>query len=340
MGQAGVLSLRSLEALRTELVGFAYRMLGSPFEAEDAAQEAIVRAWRNLDRHDPARASLRTWVFRIAANVCVDMLRSPQRRARAMDLGPASPAGAALGAPLPETAWVLPIEDHRAVPADGDPAELALQRESIRLAFIAALQHLPPRQRAVLILRDVLCWHADEVADLLETTVAAVNSALQRARTTIREPVARPLDPGHRELLERYCVAFARYDVDAMVALLREDAVMSMPPFAWWLRGREDIRAVLAAGAGACAGARMTPAAVNGTIGYRQTRPTGPGGAHEPFALLVFETAGGLITEVTTYLDAGRYTGDLSPARWSGAPVGAGPASCCWRARTASWKRA
>jgi RNA polymerase sigma-70 factor, ECF subfamily len=296
-----------LESLRTELVGYAYRMLGSPFEAEDAAQETILRAWRRLDTFDAGTASLRTWVYRIATNVCVDMLRSPQRRARAMDLGPASPAGAALGAPLPESAWVLPIPDHRALPAGGDPAELAVQRESIRLAFIAALQHLPPRQRAVLILRDVLCWHADEVAALLDTTVASVTSALQRARAAIKEPSTRPLDDDQRSLLDRYCAAFARYDVEAMVALLHSDAVMSMPPFAWWLRGREDIRTVLGAGAGECDGARLERTAANGTAAYWQSRPTGPGGAYEPFALMLFETAGGRITEITTFLGAGRY---------------------------------
>jgi RNA polymerase sigma-70 factor, ECF subfamily len=296
-----------LESLRTELAGYAYRMLGSPFEAEDAVQETLLRAWRRLDTFDARTGSLRTWVYRIATNVCIDMLRSPQRRARAMDLGPASPAGAGLGAPLPESAWVLPIPDHRALPAVGDPAEAAVRRESIRLAFVAALQCLPPRQRAVLILRDVLCWHADEVAALLDTTVASVTSALQRARAAVKEPTTRPLDDDQRSLLDRYCAAFARYDVDAMVALLHEDAMLSMPPFAWWLRGREDIRAALVGAAGECDGARLAPTAANGTTAYWQLRPTGPGGGYEPFALMLFETAGGRITEITTYLGAERY---------------------------------
>jgi RNA polymerase sigma-70 factor, ECF subfamily len=292
-----------LEAMRVELVGYAYRMLGSAAEAEDAAQETLIRAWRHAGRYDERRASLRTWVYRIATNICLDMLRSAQRRARAIDLSPAATGGGELGPPLPESAWVQPIADERAIPATADPAELAVQRESIRLAFVAALQHLPPRQRAVLILRDVLVWRAEEVAELLGTSVPAVNSALQRARAGVRDAgPAEPLNDEARALLDRYCDAFARYDVAEMVSLLHTDATMSMPPFAWWLQGREMIHAALTHSDGSCEGARLVPAAVNGSLAAWQYRPTGPDGAFEPFALMIFETSGGLFTEITTFL--------------------------------------
>ncbi|MEU4696773.1 sigma-70 family RNA polymerase sigma factor [Nonomuraea dietziae] len=303
---------RELEPHRSELVGYCYRMLGSPFEAEDAVQETLVRAWRSLDRFDERRASLRTWLYSIATNVCLDMLRSAQRRARAMDLGPQAQAGPDLGPPLPESAWVQPIPDGRLVRADGDPAEVAAQRETIRLAFVAALQHLPPRQRAVLILRDVLCWKADEVARLLDSSVASVTSALQRARATLRTvPVApaepyRPMDEEQRRLLARYCDAFERYDVESLVSLLHEDATTSMPPFPWWRRGRAEIREMLLAAGRPCEGARLLPTVANGSPAFAQYLPTGPYGRHEPFALVVLSLSGGLITELTTYLDAGR----------------------------------
>src|SRR5215217_5772192 len=224
-----------LESHRRELTGYCYRMLGSGFEAEDAVQETFVRAWRNYDGFE-GRSSLRSWLNRIATNVCLDMLQGPQRRARPMDMGPAATADSSIGAALTESAWVLPIADATALPEDGDPAELAAQREALRLAFVAALQHLPPRQRAVLILREVLRWQASEVAELLDTSTASVNSALQRARAQLSEgdltpdsPVE-PLDDAHRELLDRYVAAFENYDMDALTGLLQEDATLSMPP--------------------------------------------------------------------------------------------------------------
>ncbi len=228
-----------------------------------------------------------------------------------MDFGPPASAGPGLGRPLAESAWVQPVPDSRVVDACGDPAELAAQRETIRLAFVAALQHLPPRQRAVLILRDVLCWKAGEVAQLLDTTVASVTSALQRARVTLGtvhaaagEPSG-PLNQAQRDLLSRYCDAFERYDVAALVSLLHQDAVMSMPPFPWWLRGRAEIeRALLAAGR-PCAGARLVATAANGSPAFAQYRPAGRGG-FEPFALVILELSGEVITEMTTCLDAGR----------------------------------
>jgi RNA polymerase sigma-70 factor (ECF subfamily) len=300
-----------LEPLRRELTGFCYRMLGSGFEAEDAVQETLVRAWRSFDRYDEGRASLRTWVYRIATNVCIDMLRSAQRRALAVDLGPASDAGAPLGVPVPEDRFVQPVPDARVLDAAAGPEEQAVARETIRLAFVAALQHLPPRQRAVLILRDVLCWSADEVAGLLETTVASVNSALQRARATLRaRPPApgeprRPADAAQRALLERYCAAFERHDVDALVSLLHEDATTSMPPFLWWLRGREQFRRAFLAPEATCEGARLWPVAASGSPAFWQTRP-GPDGEHVPFALVVLDVADGAIAGSTTYLDPAR----------------------------------
>jgi len=285
-----------LERHRAELTGYCYRMLGSGFEAEDAVQETLVRAWRSFDG---SRGSLRSWLFTIATNVCLDMLRSAQRRARAMDLGPASPAGAALGAPLPESAWVQPVPDSRVL--TGDPATIAVERETIRLAFVAALQLLPPRQRAVLILRDVLCWTAAEVAGLLSSTVPSVNSALQRARANLRKPrPADPLDDRQRDLLARYAEAFERHDVHTLISLLHEDATMSMPPFPWWLAGRDTILTVLSASRG-CAGDRLVPTRANGSAAFWQYRDG------QPFGLIVLTVQDGLITELTTFLDANRY---------------------------------
>jgi len=177
-------AMARLEPYRRELTAYCYRMLGSPFEADDAVQEAMTRAWRAFDRFE-GRSSLRSWLYRIATNVCFDHLEGRRRRALPMDLGSANRFDQDLGAPLPETAWVLPMPDARVVPSDADPAERALVRDSVRLALVAALQHLPPRQRVVLVLREVLRWEASEVAQLLETTVASVNSALQRARAWV-----------------------------------------------------------------------------------------------------------------------------------------------------------
>jgi RNA polymerase sigma-70 factor, ECF subfamily len=287
-----------------ELTGYCYRMLGSAFDADDAVQETLVRAWRSLDRFDKSRGTLRSWLFAIATNICLDMLRGAGRRARAMDLGPASEPGAPLGRPLPEDRWVLPIPDDRM-----DPAELVTARETVRLAFVAALQRLPPRQRAVLILRDVLRWRSSEVAGLLGVTVAAVNSALQRARATLRtaapEP-AGPLDETGRRLLDGYCDAFERHDVDRLVSLLHEDATMSMPPFTWWLRGREHIRRVLLAPDVGCLGSRLVPVAANGSPAFAHYVPTGPGGAFEPRALMLLDMRAGLVAGTTSFLDTGR----------------------------------
>ncbi|HEY5906354.1 MAG TPA: sigma-70 family RNA polymerase sigma factor [Actinomycetota bacterium] len=297
-----------LEEHRRELTAYAYRMLGSGFEAEDAVQETMLRAWRGFEAFE-GRAALRSWLYRIATNVCLDMLSGKERRARPIDLGPAQAAESSnLGEPLPEATWILPIPDGRVMPAEGDPAQVAEARETIRIAFIAALQHLPPKQRAVLVLRDVFRWKASEVAELLETSVASVNSALQRAHATIEaaeisdaEPL-RPMDADQRSLLARYVDAFERYDMDSLTSLLRDDAAWSMPPYALWLQTHDDIAAwCLGPGIG-CRGSRLIATEANGSPAYAQYKP-GPQGGHEPWALQVLEVSGGRIAGISFFLD-------------------------------------
>ena len=298
-----------LEQHRRELTAYCYRMLGSPFEAEDAVQETLLRAWRSLDSFE-GRAALRSWLYRIATNVCLDMLKGRERRARPMDLGPArEPNEANLNA-LPEVTWIEPVPEDAVAP-EGDPADVAVARETIRLAFVAALQHLPPRQRAVLILCEVLRWKANEVAELLDTSVASVNSALQRARATldstnvsVTDASRSSLDGADRELLARYVEAFERYDMDALTALIREDATQSMPPYDLWLRGRDDIFAWwLGPGIG-CRGSRVIRApAANGSPAFGQYKPSERGDGYDPWALQVLEISGGRIVELTFFLD-------------------------------------
>jgi RNA polymerase sigma-70 factor (ECF subfamily) len=298
------LSSEDLEQHRRELTGYCYRMLGSFFEAEDAVQETMVRAWRGLDGFE-GRSAVRSWLYRIATNVCLDQLRGRQRRALPMDLGPSSTADSFHGATLPEHAWLQPVPDARVLPGDGDPAELAVSKESIRLAFITALQHLPPRQRAVLILREVLRWQATEVAELLGTSVASVNSALQRARATLAaRDVSDPptVDAQQRALLDRYVNAFERYDITSLVSLLHDDAVMSMPPYDFWLRGPVEMgRWFLGEGSG-CRGSRLVPTAANGCAAFGSYRPDGHGG-HQPWALQVIEISGDRIVGHHNFLD-------------------------------------
>jgi RNA polymerase sigma-70 factor (ECF subfamily) len=299
----------ALEQYRTELTGYCYRMLGSSFEAEDAVQETMIRAWRALDRFE-GRSALRSWVYSIATNVCLDVLNGKERKVRPMELGePGAPVIESLAATRPDGEWILPMPDGRVVDDGGDPAEVAAAKETLKLAFIAALQFLPPKQRAVLILRDVLRWKASEVAQLLETSEASVNSALQRARAAVEErdieidEVADPTDDEHADLLARYMEAFERYDIDALTALLHEDATLSMPPYELWLTGHEDIAAWLLGPGCECRGSRLVPVAANGSIAFGQYRPSGPNGEHEPWALAVIETKDGRITGINSFLD-------------------------------------
>ena len=302
---------RRLEQHRGELTAYCYRMLGSGLEAEDAVQETLLRAWRSFDRFE-GRSSLRSWLYRIATNVCLDMLSGAQRRARPMDLGAPQTGELSAGETLPETTWILPIPEGHGAETTTDPADLAVERESIRLAFIAALQHLPPRQRAVLILREVLHWKATEVATLLETSVASVNSALQRARatlSTIDVAATEPLEPSDEEqraLLARYVEAFESYDLEALTSLLQKDATWSMPPYPMWLQTHEDIVAwCLGPGIG-CRGSRLIPTVANGMPAFGQYRPSGPDGAFEPWSLHVLEITDGRISGISFFLDTER----------------------------------
>jgi RNA polymerase sigma-70 factor (ECF subfamily) len=292
-----------LEQYRRELTGYCYRMLGSAFEAEDAVQETLVKAWRNLDRFE-GRAKLRTWLYSIATNVCLDMAGARERRARPMDLGPAREPVIENLAVRPEATWITPIPDGLVVD-EGDPAEVALARESIRLAFVAALQHLPPRQRAVLILCEVLRWKASEVAELLETSVAGVNSALQRARASLEEAdVATTTKEVDAELLQRYVSAFENYDIEALTSLLAEDAQQSMPPYDLWLRGRDDILTWWFGPGIGCQGSRLIPlGSTNGSHAWAQYKPDPERGGWSPWAIQVIEFAEGRVVECTFFLD-------------------------------------
>src|SRR5205814_9272736 len=268
---------------------YCYRMLASPFEAEDAVQETFIRAWRGFERFE-GRSALRSWLYRIATNVCLDMLGSKERRARPMDLGPAREPILENLNTLPEVTWVQPIPD---------PADVAVEHETIRLAFVAALQHLPPRQRAALILCEVLRWQASEVAELLETSVASVNSALQRARATIAQTdtTAATAEPVDEELLQRYVQAFERYDIEALTALIQEDATQSMPPYDLWLAGRDDIFTWWFGPGIGCKGSRVIPTVrANGSPAFGQYKPA-EGGGYEPWALQVIELSEGKIVE-------------------------------------------
>ena len=299
---------QDLEQYRGELRGYCYRMLGSTFDADDAVQETMVKAWQGLDRFE-GRASTRSWLYRIATNVCLDSLRAKGRRALPMDLAGPGSASSPVGEPLPEAAWVEPMPDGDLL--TGDPAQSAVARDSVRLAFVAALQHLPPKQRAVLILREVLCWQASEVAELLDTTVASVNSALQRARATLAErgltdgsPQV-PLQTTDRDLLARYVAAFEAYDIPALVSLLSEDAGFSMPPLPLWLRGREDVSGFyLGTGIG-CKGSRLVPTTANGCPAFGHYKPAADGSGHEPWAVQVLELSEGCVVHIHHFLDNG-----------------------------------
>jgi len=298
---------QQLEELRKPLIGYCYRMLGSPFEAEDAVQEAFLRAWRGFE-HFEGRAALRSWLYRIATNVCLDMLKGRERRAVPMDFGPAREPLESNLHTRPEVTWIEPIPDSL-LTAEADPADVVVAHETVKLAFIAALQHLPPRQRAVLILCEVLRWQASEVAQLLETTTASVNSALQRARATIAssgisaDDAVVPADEAQRELVARYAAAFEQYDLDALTSLIRKDATQSMPPYDMWLSGRDDIFAWWFGPGIGCRGSRLMPVATtNGTVAFGQYKPSASGSGFDPWALQVLEFRDGEISELTFFL--------------------------------------
>ncbi|WP_030597324.1 sigma-70 family RNA polymerase sigma factor [Streptomyces fulvoviolaceus] len=304
-----------LEKHRTELTGYCYRMLGSSFEAEDAVQDTMVRAWRSYEKFE-GRSSLRSWLYRIATNVCLDMLTAGNKRARPVDLSESTPLAQAALSPRPDHTWLEPMPDARILPTVEDPAEAAVAKESVRLAFMAALQQLPPKQRAVLILREVLAWRASEVAELLDTSVASVNSALQRARATLAErekdkaagaAVSDPLDEEQQKLLDRYVAAFEGYDMTALTALLHEDAVMSMPPFDLWLTGHEDITGFMTTLGAPCEGSRLVPVQVNGLPGFAQYKPDPEEGGFTPWAVQILEISDGRLTGFHFFLDTKRW---------------------------------
>ena len=302
---------QQLEEHRGELRAYCYRMLASPFDADDAVQETLIRAWKAYDDFEQ-RSSLRSWLYRIATNVCLDMLRSGQRRATPMDLGPAREPVFANLKEQPEATWLEPAPDSVLTTSAQDPADAAVAQESIRLAFVAALQHLPPKQRAALILCEVLQWKAAEAAQLLDTTTASINSALQRARATLETSPhtagtpEKQLSTEERELLVRYVKAFEAYDIDQLTSLIHEDAIQSMPPYDLWLSGRDDIFTWWFGPGIGCKGSRVVPApSANGSPTFGQYKPD-PNGGYEPWALMVLEVRDAKIGELTFFLGTDR----------------------------------
>jgi len=295
------------EQYRPELTAYCYRMLGSAFEADDAVQETLVRAWRSFDRFE-GRAAVRSWLYRIASNVCFDLLKSRKRRALPMDLMDVGHADKPVDPPTSDIPWLGPVADRSVIPTTSDPAEAAVIRESVRLAFVAALQHLPARQRAVLILREVLKWRANEVAELLDTTVVSVNSALQRARATLAEhnvtagSAPRTVDASQEELLARYVDAFERFDIDSLVSLLHEDATMQMPPYPLWLRGADEYRAWLTGPGRDCKGSRLARIEANGMPAFAQWRAD-PAGGYTAWAIHVMTVSDGVFVEQNFFVD-------------------------------------
>ncbi|MFI9151442.1 sigma-70 family RNA polymerase sigma factor [Streptomyces sp. NPDC053367] len=292
-----------LEAYRAELTGYCYRMLGSAFEAEDAVQEALLRAWKHVDRFEQ-RASVRTWLYRITTNVCLDALAARGRRALPMDLTAPSAGATSPGAPLDAGTWVEPCPD-------SDPARAATADESVRLAFVAALQYLAPKQRATLLLREVMGFSAKEVAELHECSVASVNSALQRARATLAarrasdgETAAEPAGTVRSALARRYAAAFSRFDMEELGMLLHVDATLSLPPYTVWIRGASDIRAWWTGPAVGCRGSRLVPVTANGSPAFGQYRPAGE--TYEPWALQVLDLRGDRIAAIHAYRDTER----------------------------------
>lgn len=303
---------RLADPFRRELLAHCYRMLGSPHDAEDLVQETYLRAWRSYEAFE-GRSSMRTWLHRIATNTCLDALKSRARRPLPTGLGAPGSDPADDLVERAEVPWLEPIPDAM-VGADGaDPAAIVTSRESIRLAFVAALQHLPPRQRAVLLLRDVLRWRAVEVAELMGTTTAAVNSAHQRARAQLKQvdpsedSVTEPDGP-QRELLDRYVSAFERKDMTALVELFTEEAVWEMPPFTGWYQGPKDIGLLIEHRCPAGPGdMRMVPARLNGQPAFGMYMRT-EDGSHAPWNLQVLSLSGDRVAHVTAFFDHGLFS--------------------------------
>ncbi|MBH0781509.1 sigma-70 family RNA polymerase sigma factor [Nocardia bovistercoris] len=313
LGSANALGedvLASFEAHRRELCAYAYRMLGSSFEAEDAVQETFTRAWKSYDSFE-GRASLRSWLYKITTNVCLDMLDGPQRRARPMDLNGPSRPDSTLPAPQPDYVWIEPIPNALAFGAD--PADHASTKDTLRLAFVAACQHLPATQRAILIMREVLRFSANETAEALTMTTASVNSALQRARATMSkvQPAAGDdydeSDVNQRKLVDDFVTAFEAYDMDALTALLKADVALSMPPFELWISGPENVAAFMLGTGSACAGSKLVRlAGANGHIAFGQYKPTEQPGLYTPWAVTVLELEGETIAGLNFFLDTAR----------------------------------
>ncbi|WP_026932409.1 sigma-70 family RNA polymerase sigma factor [Glycomyces tenuis] len=301
--------LKSFEPHRRELCAYAYRMLGSSFEAEDAVQETFTRAWKSYDSFE-GRASLRSWLYRIATNVCLDMLKGPQRRARPMDLAPASDAGTPLPAPEPDYVWIEPIPDSMAFGAD--PAEHAAAKESMRLAFVAAVQHLPAKQRAVMLMREVLRFSAAETAETLDISAASVNSALQRAKATMAKVRPTPADEYTvddaelKSLIDGYVTAFEAYDMEALTSLLHQDVALSMPPFPLWVQGPAGVAEFMLGTGSACRDSRLVPVGANGLPAFGHYKPSGTPGVWEPWSVTVLEVEAGRITGLNYFLDTAR----------------------------------
>jgi RNA polymerase sigma-70 factor (ECF subfamily) len=314
------------DPFRDELLAHCYRMLGSVHDAEDQVQETLIRAWRSYGEFQ-GRSSLRTWLYRIATNACLRALENRSRRPLPSGLGgPADGPQAPLGAALPEVPWLQPIPDalFGAVPAD--PASIVASRAGMRLALIAALQHLPARQRAVLILRDVLGWRAAEAAELLGTTTIAVNSMLRRARAQLEQAapaegdIHEPADPGDRVLLDRYAAAFENADITALMRLLHDDAVFEMPPVPTWFTGREQIGRFLAARVfGEPGDIRMIPTVANGQPAFASYL-RGHDGGHRAHAIKVLTITGSRVARVVSFGDPGLFAVFSLPALLENSP--------------------
>lgn len=306
---------------RPALLGHCYRMLGSLADADDAVQETLLRAWRALESFEE-RSQPRTWLWRIATNVCLDQLSQRERRARSIELGPPGSLDAPLEA-LPAERFVEPIPDAWIVPEGASPERAAELRRDVRLAFVAALQHLPPRQRAALLLVELVGFSAAEAADVLEASVASTNSALQRARATLAEaqksertvdaPLA--LSADQETLVARYVEAFERYDVDALVSLLRDDVVFSMPPYTLWFEGAANVARWLRGRGHGCTGSVLRATTASGWPAFGQyrlasafpetdpRRPTDPSARYGAWGLVVLELDAARVVRWTTFLD-------------------------------------